>query len=299
MLDKLNSYCIRWSGIGTLIGLLGGAMTLIPIKYFEFARNPYFYFTALSIMTLFGVSWMYHGVAQWWQKRLYFTNKSIDMLGRHMKLDANMQKRAKGEIQILIIDDREAMVIRKAIKELDYNNICAKQQLPKDNIVGNYPIIIVDVNGVGSKRDSNGMEFAINYKKTHPLTQIVLISAFFNEAGPEKMEEAEACLDGIFKKGASYDKDMRAILDKCVDQVTDPVYIWRTTRDVMLSNGTPIGKVAYFENQFVSVVEGLYLKNGKRLPHNWIDAVVLKIDQEAADNLRTLGAVCFSDKPSI
>ena len=221
------------------------------------------------------------------------------MLGRHMKLDANMQRRAKGEIQILIIDDREAMVIRKAIKELDYDNICTKQQLPKDNIVGNYPIIIVDVNGVGNKRDSNGMEFAINYKKTHPLTQIVLISAFFDEAGPEKLEEAEVCLDGIFKKGASYDKDMRAILDKCIDQVTDPVYVWRRTRDVMLANGTPIGKVAYFENQFVSVVERVYLKNGKRLPHNWIDSVFSKIDQEVADNLRTLGAVCFSDKPSI
>ena len=182
---------------------------------------------------------------------------------------------------------------------MDYNNVCIKQQLPKDNIVGDYPIIIVDVNGVGNKRGSNGMEFAINYKRTHPLTQIVLISAYFNETGPEKIQEAEACLDGIFKKGASYDKEMRTILDKCIDRVTDPVHIWRTTRDIMLSNGTPIGKVAYFENQFVSVVEGLYLKNGNRLPHNWIDTVVLKIDQEAVENLRTLGAVCFSDKSSI
>lgn len=300
MLKRLNSIIVKWSGLVALLGLI--PMVIDLIRYFLsrkwlVAGMPMILCGAFAVSMVFGIIWWYNGFLLRYRRKVLERAHSINELGTKMKLDRYTMQHARRNMPILIIDDMEAGVIKKTIRQFGYENVSTRQQLPNDEKVEEFPILMIDVNGVGEKRDSNGLEFALEYKARHPITQIILISAYFNEAGAEKKVEAEKTLDGIFTKGSSYERIMRPLLERCVERLTDPVYVWKNVRYAALEDGLSIGKVFNYEDEYVAQLQKMYDLNGGKLPYDWLCKLNECISSEVSMILRRLGAFGIPEVP--
>lgn len=293
MLKRLNSFIVKWSGLVALLGLIPMVIGLIQYfldrKWLD-AEMPMILCGGLAVSMVFGIVWWYKGFLIRYRRKVLERAHCINELGTKRKLDMYAMQHARRNMPILIIDDMEAGVIKRTIRQFGYENVSTRQQLPKDEKVEEFPILMIDVNGVGENRDSNGLEFALEYKARHPITQVILISAYFNEAGAEKKVEAEKVLDGIFTKGSSYERVMRPLLERCVERLTDPVYVWERARYVALTNGLSIGKVFGYEDEYVTQLQKIYDLNGGKFPYDWLYKLNESISSEISTILRRLGA---------
>ena len=300
MLKRLNSIIVKWSGIVALLGLMPMVIDLIQYsmsRRWLFAGMPMILCGALSVSMLFGIVWWCNGFTARCRRKILERAHCINELGAKMKLDMNTMQYVRRNMPILVIDDMEAGVIKRTIKQFGYENVSTRQQLPNDEKVEEFPILIIDVNGVGENRDSNGLEFALEYKTRHPITQIILISAYFNEAGSERKFEAEKLLDGIFTKGSSYERVMRPLLERCVERLMDPVYVWKRVRYATLEDGISIGKVFVYENEYVTQLQKMYDLNGGKIPCDWLCKLTECLPSEISMILRRLGALGVPEVP--
>lgn len=294
ILKTINQRVKDWSGILTVISWSVPLIsTLIGHNWWKaisYENHPELYLATFAIAFVFSLIWVAGKTKDSIFRQAWGKLKAIGELSLNVKLDVNAEKLARKNLPILIVDDMEAAVVRKQINQFEYQNVHIMQQLPGDEQLSDYMILIVDIDGVGKKRDSDGLDFALNFKANHPLKQIVLISAYFQNMDEEKVFQAKQQLDGVFVKGESYDKVMRVILEKCVRNLGDPRYVWEKTRDVMHRQGTPIAKIALYENEYVSKVEKVFVANNKHLPCDWLRIVAQGLNTDIRETIYTLGA---------
>lgn len=293
---KLNMFGQRWGG---LIAILGVPASLgifkmpswLSLDATLYSNFRYLAYIGFGIAFLFALWWILPKLFRFALKTFCKRLKSIGDLGDHICIDVNLRKEARSKAPILVIDDRESKAVKVKVKEIGYYSVSAKQEVPADDVITEYPILLVDVNGVGSKRGSNGLEIALGIKKDHPLLQIIIISACINEFCDAKMvNRAYTELDGVFTKGSSYDKDLKPLIDKCLFKILDPIKVWQQTRQYLLSQNIHLGKLAWFENEYVDAVLRIYNKKCE-LPLNWINEMLQVVGDELSRQLRALGTM--------
>lgn len=199
---------------------------------------------------------------------------SVHELDRFGGLLSAQKVKLRHDVGILVVDNEDAEEIRVALERYQYSNIRTVTERPSDEIVEKYPIIITDVCGIGEDLNSNGLQFAEHIKETFPLKQVIVVSGRMQKAEYKNDIEITRRLEGVFKKGTSYDK-LAAILDPCVSRVYEPALVWREIRRELLSvrgaekKDTEIGKVAVWEDQFVR--QFLKISNNQDSPSlDWV-----------------------------
>lgn len=234
---------------------------------------------------------------RWRQQLVSEINDSmmiVSDLSEIARLIPDQDKKFKDKIPICVIDDRESTVIKRGITQLGFSNISTRQDLPEDNALAPFAILLVDIDGVGKKRNSNGLSFALEFKKKNPSKKIIIVSAVvYSEkliadiAHVKDVALAEKELDGIFTKGNSYDKKMKPILDKCLDDLESPVSFWKLFRKRLLDNGFRPADVMRWEDFFVRGIKHIYKENGNKLPYDWASQFRALINDSKFNTLYT------------
>lgn len=254
---------------------------------------------ALLIAAFFGIKALKRG--QWWARRRREKIKalsqkllSISTLQSHSKLNFEQLKLAKETVPICIVDDRNAAIIKREISDFGYKNVATRKDFPPDEELLGYSILILDVDGVGTKRDSNGLSFALKFKELHPLKQLIMVSGYFSD--PKyvmDVEKSKGKLDGFFTKGTSYDTCMRPLLEKCLERVVDPCEVWCLVRQKLIGEALKNDTAPYvklLEDEFVRRLLEICNEYGV-LPYDWVSHVLSdKRRVDLIDALRKYGA---------
>lgn len=227
--------------------------------------------------------------------------KSLGELQSVQGLKYNQQTLAKEKVPVCIVDDRNAAVIRRELNQFGYKNISTRKDLPSDEELLKYAILILDVDGVGTKRNSNGLSFAMNFKSQHPLKQIIMVSGYFSDPRYEAdVERAQGWLDGFFTRSDSYDANMKPLLSKCLDILMDPSAIWRIVQKALIHEQVANdGKVfiKLLEDEYVREVLFICRENAGELPHDWIQRLFARSKRvELLDVLRRYGLIWLQDE---
>lgn len=185
----------------------------------------------------------------------------------------------KNKTPILVVDDADAEIIKKVLFQYDYKNVSTEVERPSDEEIRKYPIIITDVMGIGDDLNSNGLLFAEYIKDTFPLKQVIVISGQLQRREYKKHADVLRIVDGVFKKGTSYD-ELARLLDPCLCQVNDPALVWRRIRQELLSvkgvekKDTEVFKVMQWEDQFVrSFLDVGRDSQGEGIRGDWINSM--------------------------
>ena len=298
---RINKFGIKHAGIIAIVSLLIAIISsVMPI----FTQCEFIYSDTIAWRYLF---WPFLGVSlfcmlivvlkmlknyfnRWRQQLVLEVNNSmmiVSDLSEITRLIPDQDKKFKDKIPICVIDDREAAVIKRGLVQLGFTNISIRQDLPEDNALAPFAILLVDIDGVGKKRNSNGLSFALEFKKKNPSKKIIIVSAVvYSEkliadiTHVKDVALAEKELDGIFTKGNSYDKKLKPILDKCLDDLESPVSFWKVFRTLLLDNGMRPADVMRWEDSFVRGIEHIYKESGNKLPYDWAHQFRSSIDDE-------------------
>lgn len=298
---RINELGNKYAGIIGIASLLIAIVSsVVPILtqsefiYSNIVAWRYIVWTCLSVflicMFLIALKKIKNYFYNWRQRLVMDVNNSmmiVSDLSENTRLIPDQDKRFKDKVPICVIDDREAAVIKRGLSQLGFGNISTRQDLPEDKALDRFAILLVDIDGVGKKRNSNGLSFALEFKKKHPSKKIIIVSAVvYGEKLAADLTHvkdvalAEKELDGIFTKGSSYDKKLKPILDKCLDDLESPVSFWRSFRMLLLDNDMRPVDVMQWEDSFVRGIKYIYSENGNRLPYNWASKFRASIEDE-------------------
>ena len=310
VMTRINDFGNKYSGILAVVGLFipcasWGVTSVAKWQWLTEHKECFRLagvvvgLCVLLVALFFGIKALRRG--QWWARRRREKIKalsqklmSISALQLHSKLNFEQLKLAKEKIPICIVDDRNAAVIKREISDFGYKNVVTRKDFPPDEELLGYSILILDVDGVGTKRDSNGISFALKFKELHPLKQLIMVSGYFSDPKyAEDVERAKGKLDGFFTKGTSYDTCMRPILEKCLGRVVDPCEVWCLVREKLIlealkNDATPYVKL--LEDEFVRRLLEICNEHGA-LTYDWVSLVLSdKRSLDLIDTLRKYGA---------
>ena len=307
----INGFGNKYSGILAVVGLVipvvsWGVTSVAKWQWLAEHKEGFRWTGAvvglciILVSVFFGIKALKRG--QWWArcrrekiKTLSQKLMSISALQLHSKLSFEQLKLAKEKIPICIVDDRNAAIIKREISDFGYKNVVTRKDFPPDEELLGYSILILDVDGVGTKRDSNGISFALKFKELHPLKQLIMVSGYFSDPKyAEDVERSKGKLDGFFTKGTSYDTCMRPILEKSLGRVVDPCEVWCLVREKLVSDALKNDAIPYaklLEDEFVRRLLEICNEHGT-LTYDWMSLVLSdKSSLDLIDTLQKYGAV--------
>lgn len=156
---------------------------------------------------------------------------------------------ARNNVQILIIDDDDFPYLSTLLN--DKYRITHIEDIEDYNAVSEYQVVICDVIGVGHKFSENqeGAFVVKELKKRFPFKKYAVYSSAsnYNLAATDDME-------GIKRIKKDVDIDMwRSYLDTLIDMAYDPIEIWKTIRNFLLSKNVSLKEVLLLESNFVDI----------------------------------------------
>lgn len=156
---------------------------------------------------------------------------------------------ARSKIKVLVIDD-DGFVYLNELRNENFN-ITVIEDIEDYNAVEVYPIVICDIKGVGHKfnKEKEGAYVVRELKKRYPFKQFAVYSA-----GADYKVESMNDLEGIkrIKKDVSMDL-WCSYIDELIRLASDPIEIWKSIRDFLLSKDVPIKDVMLLEDNFVDI----------------------------------------------
>jgi CheY-like chemotaxis protein len=152
-------------------------------------------------------------------------------------------------VPIIVIDD-QPFEPGNNLRSNHYN-ISQLQDLQNVTEVDLHPIVLCDLQGVGAKlhTDLQGAHLIREIKKHFPEKVIIAYTAISKNTNMSKIAQANA--DLFLKKDAPLE-DWIDALDGAIQNVTDPVYMWKKFRKRLLDTGMTPYQLTKLENAFVS-----------------------------------------------
>jgi CheY-like chemotaxis protein len=176
---------------------------------------------------------------------------SIDDLDRAIRVRRTQRNMlALREIVPIIVIDDQPFEPGNNLRSNHYN-ISQLQDLQNVTEVDLHPIVLCDLQGVGAKlhTDLQGAHLIREIKKHFPEKVIIAYTAISKNTNMSKIAQANA--DLFLKKDAPLE-DWIDALDGAIQNVTDPVYMWKKFRKRLLDTGMTPYQLTKLENAFVS-----------------------------------------------
>ena len=148
----------------------------------------------------------------------------------------------------MIIDD-EDFPYKEKLRDEHYSIKCVRV-IEDLSAVSEYPIVICDIKGVGTKFDAEkeGAYIVRELKKKYPFKQYAVYSgSAYNLDLMKDLEGVET-----IKKDASLDM-WRRYCDELIRRASDPKENWKTLRDFLLKKEVSIIEVFKLESNFVDI----------------------------------------------
>lgn len=156
---------------------------------------------------------------------------------------------ARSKVPVLIIDDEEFTYINELRNEKFL--ITTIKDIEDYSAVAEYPVVICDVKGVGHKfnKEKEGAYIVKELKKRYPFKQF----AVYSSVSTYKLEIMND-LEGIKRIKKDVDMDMWcSYIDEMIKLASDPIEIWKTIRNFLLSKDVPIKDVMLMESNYVDI----------------------------------------------
>ncbi len=199
--------------------------------------------------------------------------KSIEELERwqtsHKDPQNENEKRSK--IKIAVVDD-QPFSSAKNLRSVGYQ-ISELGDLKSVKEIEEYHIILCDIQGVGSAFDSSleGGFLIDEIKRNYPDRFVIAYTG--GTLNPNTMDFVQAVADEFVRKDADVN-EWRAKLDRIIEEILDPVRVWRRQREVMVERNVDTKSILRVEHAFVDAILGksqtayVSLVNSSKLPQD-------------------------------
>ncbi len=198
--------------------------------------------------------------------RLFY--RSISNLNGDVKLKRIPFAELKKRIEILIIDDEEFPYL-ETLKKHEYN-ITQKTDISDLRDVEAYNIILCDIRGVGKFLTSEfgGAYLIKQLKEKYPEKTIVAYTASKYDA---KFQQYLSYADDTVSKGDYALEDWTALLDRLLNELSDPIKMWEKARKTLAEAGISTIDIAKYESDYVKAIEKGKFESFKKLYENKSD----------------------------
>lgn len=194
--------------------------------------------------------------------------RSISNLNGDVKLKRIPFAELKKRIEILIIDDEEFPYL-ETLKKHEYN-ITQKTDISDLRDVEAYNIILCDIRGVGKFLTSEfgGAYLIKQLKEKYPEKTIVAYTASKYDA---KFQQYLSYADDTVSKGDYALEDWTALLDRLLNELSDPIKMWEKARKTLAEAGISTIDIAKYESDYVKAIEKGKFESFKKLYENKSD----------------------------
>ena len=199
----------------------------------------------------------------------------LDKLGG---LSPNQKDSLRKEVNILIIDDRDAESMAETLaRKHGFENIRTEKTIPDEPVIQRHQIIVTDVDGVAMD-DSNGLKFARHIKTRSPLKRVIISSGQLKLSKYREDLRYASMFDGVYEKTKDSHEKLAQLLDSSIINLYDPSFVWRNVRENLLKRDvnkpdTDMFSVMQMENDFVRQV--LSKNKGGTIDNlHWLDALI-------------------------
>lgn len=179
-----------------------------------------------------------------------------------------LKKRSKKElcriIDILVIDD-EDFILLEDLRKHEFN-IEYKNDISSLKDVEPYHIILCDLHGVGKFLGSNNEgAYLVNQIKEKYPTKIVV--AYTGDATTASAQKYLQTADFVVSKGTPIE-DWASILVESIQNLVNPIYIWKRIAIEMMKNEVPTREIAIIESRYVESIKAKKVKTLSDLIEN-------------------------------
>lgn len=198
--------------------------------------------------------------------RLFY--RSISNMNGDIKLKRIPFSELKKRIEILIIDDEEFPYL-DTLKKHEYN-ITQKADISDLRDVEAYRIILCDIRGVGKFLTSEfgGAYLIKQLKEKYPEKTIVAYTASNYDA---KFQQYLSYADDTISKGDFALEDWTALLDRLLNELSDPIKMWEKARKSLVEAGISTLDIAKYESDYVKAIEKGKFESFQKLYENKSD----------------------------
>ena len=170
----------------------------------------------------------------------------LDKLSQARQVDEAII-RLRPKLQIAVIDDQEFSPLQN-LQNHQYN-ITQYKDVPSFEILQNFQIVLVDLQGVGRRLNPalQGAHVIREIRKNYPEKFVI---AYTGGAAQELLAPSIELADRFTQKDTSIEK-WTELLDGVIHDLANPAYAWKRLRPRLLEVGmTPI-ELAVLEDQYV------------------------------------------------
>lgn len=201
---------------------------------------------------------------------IYTLHQVSELYGFDLIKDISDSKK-RSRMEILIIDD-DSFPFADNLRKIGFR-LTEKKDIEDIQDVQPYQIVLCDINGVGKTISSShqGAYLSQQIKIKYPEKYVVVYSA-----DPTKMESQKYLnsVDKNIPKGTSLE-DWSEILDEAINELVDPVSVWKKTSLCLFRANVSTKDIAILEDRYVRKIKKKRYDEVGSLVVNYTEALTI------------------------